>query len=359
MNGTRTPSGTVHVDLRRGRATGRSVAARVVVTVRSSVGPGRRFGHGWRPFEAQSWSSLPRSDPSPRLVCAIVDARAHRCRRLTAAPDPPRKDATPWENSPPATRRPHSPCPIRTANRSRSRTSPASRWWSTSTRGTTPPDAPRRRASSTTTCAPSPGPRWRVLGISGDSAEKHRAFRAKYGLKFPLLTDADHTVGEAYGAWGEKTLYGKKSVGVIRSTFLIAAGRDHRPALVPREGGRSRGQGSGRARGVIPTGHGGSVLVRRTPPRGPAPDRRPDQLGAVARAPAPGVAFLHQVPEVRAAPLGELGDGPDQMAVGGAVPRRWSGTRPVAAATGRTATAPRRRSGSRCRPPATGRAAGP
>jgi peroxiredoxin Q/BCP len=69
-----------------------------------------------------------------------------------------------------------------------------------------------------------------VLGISGDSGEKHQKFRAKYGLKFPLLTDADHSVGEAYGAWGEKTLYGKKSVGVIRSTFLIAAdGRIARP----------------------------------------------------------------------------------------------------------------------------------
>jgi peroxiredoxin Q/BCP len=62
-----------------------------------------------------------------------------------------------------------------------------------------------------------------VLGISADTAQKHRAFRSKYGLKFPLLTDADHKVGEAYGAWGEKTLYGKKTVGVIRSTFLIGA----------------------------------------------------------------------------------------------------------------------------------------
>ena len=61
-----------------------------------------------------------------------------------------------------------------------------------------------------------------VLGISADSAEKHRAFRSKFKLKFPLLTDTDHTVGEAYGAWGEKTLYGKKSIGVIRSTFLVA-----------------------------------------------------------------------------------------------------------------------------------------
>ena len=62
-----------------------------------------------------------------------------------------------------------------------------------------------------------------VLGVSADTADKHRAFRDKYGLNFPLLTDADHSVGEAYGAWGEKTLYGKKSIGVIRSTFLIGA----------------------------------------------------------------------------------------------------------------------------------------
>ena len=62
-----------------------------------------------------------------------------------------------------------------------------------------------------------------VLGISSDTAAKHQAFRAKYGLDFPLLTDADHSVGEAFGAWGEKTLYGKKSIGVIRSTFLIGA----------------------------------------------------------------------------------------------------------------------------------------
>jgi peroxiredoxin Q/BCP len=60
-----------------------------------------------------------------------------------------------------------------------------------------------------------------VLGISPDGAASHQKFRAEHGLTFPLLTDADHAVMEAYGAWGEKTLYGKKSVGVIRSTFLI------------------------------------------------------------------------------------------------------------------------------------------
>jgi len=62
-----------------------------------------------------------------------------------------------------------------------------------------------------------------VLGISPDGAEKHVAFRKKYGLGFPLLSDTGHAVMERYGAWGEKTLYGKKSVGVIRSTFLVGA----------------------------------------------------------------------------------------------------------------------------------------
>jgi peroxiredoxin Q/BCP len=62
-----------------------------------------------------------------------------------------------------------------------------------------------------------------VLGISSDSAEKHRRFREKYGLTFPLLTDADRAVMERYGAYGEKTMYGKKTTGVIRSTFLVGA----------------------------------------------------------------------------------------------------------------------------------------
>jgi thioredoxin-dependent peroxiredoxin len=61
----------------------------------------------------------------------------------------------------------------------------------------------------------------KVLGISPDKADKHKKFRAKYGLKFPLLSDPDHEVMAAYGAWGEKTMYGKKTVGVIRSTFLV------------------------------------------------------------------------------------------------------------------------------------------
>ena len=60
-----------------------------------------------------------------------------------------------------------------------------------------------------------------VLGISADSAESHEKFRTKYGLKFQLLIDKDHKVMESYGAYGEKVLYGKTTIGVIRSTFLI------------------------------------------------------------------------------------------------------------------------------------------
>jgi peroxiredoxin Q/BCP len=61
----------------------------------------------------------------------------------------------------------------------------------------------------------------KVVGISPDGAAKHTKFRSKYGLKFPLLSDPEHKVMESYGAWGEKTMYGKKTVGVIRSTFLV------------------------------------------------------------------------------------------------------------------------------------------
>jgi thioredoxin-dependent peroxiredoxin len=62
-----------------------------------------------------------------------------------------------------------------------------------------------------------------VLGISPDKPEKLAKFRDKEGLTFPLLSDPDHAVQQAYGAYGEKMMYGKKSVGVIRSTFVIDA----------------------------------------------------------------------------------------------------------------------------------------
>jgi thioredoxin-dependent peroxiredoxin len=60
-----------------------------------------------------------------------------------------------------------------------------------------------------------------VLGISPDLPEAQLAFDRKYDLGFPLLSDPDHSVAEAWGAWGEKTRNGKTSVGIIRSSFLI------------------------------------------------------------------------------------------------------------------------------------------
>jgi len=65
-----------------------------------------------------------------------------------------------------------------------------------------------------------------VVGISPDAPARQQKFDDKYNLSFPLLADPDHRVAEAYGAWGEKTRYGKKSLGIIRSSFLIdAAGK--------------------------------------------------------------------------------------------------------------------------------------
>jgi len=60
-----------------------------------------------------------------------------------------------------------------------------------------------------------------VLGVSSDSLKSHDGFRAKHGLAFDLLVDADNAVAKSYGAHGEKVMYGKKVMGTIRSTFLI------------------------------------------------------------------------------------------------------------------------------------------
>ena len=61
----------------------------------------------------------------------------------------------------------------------------------------------------------------RIWGISPDGSGSHAAFRAKFGLPFTLLSDEDHAVAERYGAWGEKTNYGKTYMGIIRSSFLV------------------------------------------------------------------------------------------------------------------------------------------
>jgi peroxiredoxin Q/BCP len=65
-----------------------------------------------------------------------------------------------------------------------------------------------------------------VLGVSPDSVESHVKFRDKYKLNFPLLADEGHKIAEKYGAWREKNMYGKKKMGIQRSTYLIdAAGK--------------------------------------------------------------------------------------------------------------------------------------
>ena len=60
-----------------------------------------------------------------------------------------------------------------------------------------------------------------VIGISPDKPAKQKKFDDKYGLGFPLLSDEDHKVAEAWGVWGEKTLYGRKFMGIVRSAFVV------------------------------------------------------------------------------------------------------------------------------------------
>ena len=60
-----------------------------------------------------------------------------------------------------------------------------------------------------------------VIGISPDKPGAQEKFDTKYGLGFPLLSDPDHAVADAYGAWGERSMYGKKYMGIVRSAFVI------------------------------------------------------------------------------------------------------------------------------------------
>ncbi|HWC30256.1 MAG TPA: thioredoxin-dependent thiol peroxidase [Dehalococcoidia bacterium] len=60
-----------------------------------------------------------------------------------------------------------------------------------------------------------------VLGVSPDSAKSHQSFRSKFDLPFPLLLDPDHKIAEAYDVWREKSMYGRKYMGIVRSHFVI------------------------------------------------------------------------------------------------------------------------------------------
>ena len=62
---------------------------------------------------------------------------------------------------------------------------------------------------------------YEVVGVSKDTAASHQKFKEKHALPFPLIADVDHTLLETMGAWGEKNMYGKKTMGTIRTTFVI------------------------------------------------------------------------------------------------------------------------------------------
>jgi peroxiredoxin Q/BCP len=60
-----------------------------------------------------------------------------------------------------------------------------------------------------------------VLGVSGDTVKKHAAFKRKYNLPFTLLADTDHEISKAYGVWKQKSMFGRKYMGIERQTFII------------------------------------------------------------------------------------------------------------------------------------------
>ena len=60
-----------------------------------------------------------------------------------------------------------------------------------------------------------------VLGVSPDSPKSHTKFKEKFKLPYTLIADEDHAIAEAYGAWGEKTNFGRKYMGVLRTTYII------------------------------------------------------------------------------------------------------------------------------------------
>ena len=84
-----------------------------------------------------------------------------------------------------------------------------------------------------------------VLGVSPDSIDLARQVQEEVQLPFPLLADTDHAVAEAYGAWGEKSMYGRKYFGILRSTFIID----------------ERGNVTKVFEKVKPKGHAGEVLA--------------------------------------------------------------------------------------------------
>ena len=76
---------------------------------------------------------------------------------------------------------------------------------------------------------------YEVIGVSTDSAASHQKFIAKQNLPFPLIADTDKKLSEAYGTWGEKSLYGKQYMGMMRTTFLIDETGTITRVILPKE----------------------------------------------------------------------------------------------------------------------------
>ncbi len=83
-----------------------------------------------------------------------------------------------------------------------------------------------------------------ILGVSPDDTASHGKFKSKYELPFTLLADPDHKIAEAYGVWAEKSMYGKTSMGIKRSTFVIDGDGKIACAMI----------------GIKPAGHAAEVL---------------------------------------------------------------------------------------------------
>lgn len=76
---------------------------------------------------------------------------------------------------------------------------------------------------------------YQVIGVSVDSAESHRKFATKHGLTFPLIADNAHRLVEQMGVWGEKSMYGRKYMGTLRTTFIIGPDGKIERVFAPKE----------------------------------------------------------------------------------------------------------------------------
>ena len=90
-----------------------------------------------------------------------------------------------------------------------------------------------------------------VLGVSADPMKAQEAFRDKHQLSIPLVSDETHEMLQAYGVWGEKSMYGKTFLGILRTTVLIDSRRQDRENLAQCEGRWPRRRGAGRRPGVV------------------------------------------------------------------------------------------------------------